>query len=416
MAINISTLFADIIDTPEQRQEKLLQQGMAQGQLLASGLTGRARALAPLAQMAGQLGVQRNEDLRRAVQPMLGIDPRTTGEKLQETLAGIDTSTPQGLLQAAQVVQAIDPLRAATLRQAAAELTKENAAFALSQKQKEESITSSQAATARGEESLAIQQRNLDVQLERLGYEQENREYARERDAKKDEQWQLNYDLDRERIAQNSKSLSVAGQKAQEGYLEIWQNSSARARKASRLADRFASYAETGTGGRSGAVGRGQRAFATFMGAEDPTLLSYAELEEIRASNAIQLLPKGPASDRDINLVLRTQLSDLNSKEDIESYLRGIAKAQAIIAESNRRTIDYIGEKDGQYGGYIDEWEKMQRGEDSELYTFAENETFADYMNKTYDVNFEFNKESVSPAAVDDEKDIILQTILSGDK
>ena len=77
MAINISTLFADIIDTPEQRQQKLLQQGMAQGQLLASGLTGRSRALAPLAQMAGQLGVQRNEDLRRAVQPMLGIDPRT---------------------------------------------------------------------------------------------------------------------------------------------------------------------------------------------------------------------------------------------------------------------------------------------------------------------------------------------------
>ena len=43
MAININTLFADIIDTPEQRQQKLLQQGMAQGQLLASGLTGRAR-------------------------------------------------------------------------------------------------------------------------------------------------------------------------------------------------------------------------------------------------------------------------------------------------------------------------------------------------------------------------------------
>ena len=97
MAINISTLFADIIDTPEQRQQKLLQQGMAQGQLLASGLTGRARALAPLAQMAGQLGVQRNEDLRRAVQPMLGIDPRTTGEKLQEALSKVDTSTPADL-------------------------------------------------------------------------------------------------------------------------------------------------------------------------------------------------------------------------------------------------------------------------------------------------------------------------------
>ena len=125
MAININTLFADIIDTPEQRQQKLLQQGMAQGQLLASGLTGRARALAPLAQMAGQLGVQRNEDLRRAVQPMLGIDPRTTGEKLQEALSKVDTSTPAGMLQAANMVQSIDPLRAATLRQEAARLRTE---------------------------------------------------------------------------------------------------------------------------------------------------------------------------------------------------------------------------------------------------------------------------------------------------
>ena len=122
MAINISTLFADIIDTPEQRQEKLLQQGQMQGRLLASGLTGRSRALAPLAQMAGQLGVQRNEDIRRAVQPMLGIDPRTTGEKLQEALSQVDTSTPAGMLQAANIVQSIDPLRAATLRQEAARL------------------------------------------------------------------------------------------------------------------------------------------------------------------------------------------------------------------------------------------------------------------------------------------------------
>jgi hypothetical protein len=64
MAIDINSLFADIIDTPEQRQQKLLQQGMLQGQLLSSGLRGRAAALAPLAQMAGQLGVQRQENLR----------------------------------------------------------------------------------------------------------------------------------------------------------------------------------------------------------------------------------------------------------------------------------------------------------------------------------------------------------------
>ena len=122
MPLDINSLFADIIDTPEQRQMKLLQQGMAQGDRLASGLTGLTRAAAPLAQVAGQLGVQRNENLRRVVQPMLGIDPRTTGEKLQSILATVDTSTPKGMLQAANLVQSIDPVRAAALRQEAARM------------------------------------------------------------------------------------------------------------------------------------------------------------------------------------------------------------------------------------------------------------------------------------------------------
>jgi hypothetical protein len=119
MAIDINSLFADIIDTPEQRQQKLLQQGMLQGQLLSSGLRGRAAALAPLAQMGGQLGVQRNDALRRAVQPMLGIDPRTTGEKMAEQLQNLDPENSDSLLQAAQALQSIDPVRSAALRQAA---------------------------------------------------------------------------------------------------------------------------------------------------------------------------------------------------------------------------------------------------------------------------------------------------------
>tara|TARA_R110002073_G_scaffold64101_2_gene160616 strand:- start:8695 stop:10116 length:1422 start_codon:yes stop_codon:yes gene_type:complete len=122
MAININELFADIVSTPEQRQEKLLQQGLLQGQLLSSGLKGRVANLAPLAQMAGQLGVQRNEDLRRAVQPMMGIDPRSASEKMQEQLGQIDTSTPEGLLKAANSIQSVDPIRAAALRQAASEM------------------------------------------------------------------------------------------------------------------------------------------------------------------------------------------------------------------------------------------------------------------------------------------------------
>jgi hypothetical protein len=120
-AINIQSLFADIIDTPEQRQQKLLQQGMLQGQLLSSGLRGRAAALAPLAQIGGQLGVQRNDALRRAVQPMIGIDPRSTGERVSEQLQGLDPENPDSLLQVAQALQSTDPVRAASLRQMAAQ-------------------------------------------------------------------------------------------------------------------------------------------------------------------------------------------------------------------------------------------------------------------------------------------------------
>ena len=125
MAININELFADIVSTPEQRQEKLLQQGMLEGQLLSSGLKGRVANLAPLAQMAGQLGVQRNENLKRGIQPMMGIDPRSASEKMQEQLGQIDTSTPEGLLKAANSIQSVDPIRAAALRQAASELAVE---------------------------------------------------------------------------------------------------------------------------------------------------------------------------------------------------------------------------------------------------------------------------------------------------
>jgi len=123
--ININTLFADIIDTPEQRQEKLLQQGMMQGKLLSSNLTGLARAAAPLAQVAGQLGVQRNEDLRRGVQPLLGLDPRSSGEKIGEKIARLDMSTPDGMRQAAEILQSTNPVQAAALRAAASQKTVE---------------------------------------------------------------------------------------------------------------------------------------------------------------------------------------------------------------------------------------------------------------------------------------------------
>jgi hypothetical protein len=156
-AINIQSLFADIIDTPEQRQQKMLQQGMLQGQQLTKNLTGLARAAAPLAQMAGQLGVQRNEDLRRGVQPLFGVDPRSTSEKIQEKIQGLDPNDPNSMLQIAQALQEIDPVRAASLREMAAKKRQENADREASQKLQAEQLSQAQMTTRKmqGEETDA---------------------------------------------------------------------------------------------------------------------------------------------------------------------------------------------------------------------------------------------------------------------
>ena len=188
-AINIQSLFADIIDTPEQRQMKMLQEGMLRGDRLASGLTGLTRAAAPLAQVAGQLGVQRQENLRRAVQPMLGIDPRTTGEKMAERLSNIDISTPEGLLQAAKEIQNQDPVRAAALRQESINLTRANAERARTIRRQNETDARARAAEARAVKAETRAEQNAILNNERT--QQQINAYNEQQELNEEEQARL---------------------------------------------------------------------------------------------------------------------------------------------------------------------------------------------------------------------------------
>ena len=73
MAIDIPSLFSDIIETDQQRQTRLLTEGALLGRELTGGLRGLAATQAPLVSaIAGQLP-QRREDLRRGVGSMLGL-------------------------------------------------------------------------------------------------------------------------------------------------------------------------------------------------------------------------------------------------------------------------------------------------------------------------------------------------------
>ena len=129
MAINIQSLFSDIIETPAQRQERMLTEGILKGRELTGGLTGLARTQAPLVSALSMQMPQRQEALRRNVGGMLGLDVRTESEKVQEALKGVNPANPQSLIQAAQRIDQLGlPSQAAQLRQESARLSSEQSA------------------------------------------------------------------------------------------------------------------------------------------------------------------------------------------------------------------------------------------------------------------------------------------------
>ena len=137
MAINIPSLFSDIIETDQQRQTRLLTEGALLGRELTGNLrTGAGASLgqrltataAPtVTAIAGQLP-QRREDIRRAAGGMLGLDVRTEGEKVQDMLRGADVTTPEGLKALADSIQTVAPAQSTRLRQESVKLASEQAA------------------------------------------------------------------------------------------------------------------------------------------------------------------------------------------------------------------------------------------------------------------------------------------------
>ena len=393
MPINVQSLFADIIDTPEQRQQKLLQQGMVQGQLLSSGLRGRAAALAPLAQVAGQLGVQRQEDLRRAVQPMIGIDPRTTGEKLQEQLNSIDTSTPEGKKKLIEAVQSIDPVRAAALRQQfaeeAAQKAKEERDFSL----KERALTID-------EQRAETQAEQIDVTREQLAF---NRTVQDDLTAWRQQQTEdkaADRLIEEERIALQQEAQRLQredlGSRDRAALREVEQEAETQFKlyqKSTRLADEFSNIE-----GTEGAAGKVMSKWRSITGQQDKRDLLKAEFTGVINSAALGGLPPGAASDKDIQMVLQGFPDETYPPEAISSYMRGMAKMAALATEKEEQRMKFMIQNKGVGVGidsttnepvtFMSEWQRKTQEDD-----------FTDYMQEKYPINWD-TSEFVDPRKI----------------
>jgi len=184
MAINIQSLFSDIIETPAQRQERMLTEGILKGRELTGGLTGLARTQAPLVSALSMQMPQRQEALRRNVGGMLGLDVRTESEKVQEALQGVDPNDPQSLLQAAQAVGNLGlGAQSAQMRAMAADVTRQKQAdlmarerFELEQKERKKTIELREAQTKREGLNFEQLQREANEYINNESFRQESQE------------------------------------------------------------------------------------------------------------------------------------------------------------------------------------------------------------------------------------------------
>lgn len=167
MAINITSLFQDILETPEQKQQRQLAEGFARSQNAVAGLTGLATAAAPLVGTMAELQGRRTEALQRGVGGLLGRDVRSTSERLQDALSQFNPQDPRSVSQTTQMLQQMG------LGPQAAQL----AAMALEEQQRKEAIDL-QAQAARQAIDINAGQEARAVETQAMAREQEERAIA----------------------------------------------------------------------------------------------------------------------------------------------------------------------------------------------------------------------------------------------
>lgn len=103
-------------------------------------------------------------------------------------------------------------------------------------------------------------------------------------------------------------------------------------------------------GGGFGALSRGTEWFKRATGNEDYVTQLRQEFTRLRNSAAVQSLPPGPATDRDIALVLEGFPAPTADAGTMASFLRGMAKLQDITAATENARVDWLANNRGSLG------------------------------------------------------------------
>lgn len=133
---------------------------------------------------------------------------------------------------------------------------------------------------------------------------------------------------------------------------------------AARLASKYevlaSDFEKSGIeGGVLGTGGTWSESVKDISGNQDEVTELRREFNKIRASEVVNNLPPGAASDADIALALSGFPTDKANAKQVSSFLRGIAKLKKFDEEFNTFKADYISTK-GTERGMLQEWKSRK--------------------------------------------------------
>ena len=127
--MNVASMFRDIIETPEQRQQRQMLERLNQAQSFMAPRGSVASLLNPLAGATFMNIAESQDRVKENLGGMLGLDMRDTGQKVSDILRNADVSNFQGVDKLSQALLDVAPAEALQLQQESA---------LLQQKQREE--------------------------------------------------------------------------------------------------------------------------------------------------------------------------------------------------------------------------------------------------------------------------------------
>jgi len=337
---NIAALFSDIVETPQQRQQRLL----AEGQASAGQFTGLPTGIRELA-MGISSNIPRNVEAVRRFGVQAGLPMETQGEQLQGAMANFDIDDPNSRMAVLNQLKGIDPMRAVAF----GEMLKERDAAETERKLMEGlreremavaegrlTVSEKQADTAAAEVDFRITQQE-DLQLWRE-WQTEDKDLDREVEKENIRVREKLADLQRDELS--SRAVAFTNELSQETDKHLADGAAAQ-----NLAIEFEVNAENIDAGALARIGERWKA---FTGDQERVSALRTQFNRIKNSAALDGLPPGAASDKDIDMAMSGFPDEFWPPEQIAQWLRGVEKMSFIAAEKANEHLKFVVENGGQ--------------------------------------------------------------------